>query len=69
MHFKVDSSVLWHVLFIALGVRHPQSAVYRAVVHKQLRVMKSILRALAEWSGVRWFQHGPTVTERTRKEP
>ena len=67
LQFEVDSSTLWHVLFIALAVRHPWSAVYRAAVRQQLRVLNSTRRALAEWAAVRWFQHGPEATERTLK--
>ena len=64
MHFKVDSSTLWEVLWLALRVRHPRSAVYRAAVRQQLRVMNNTRGTLAEWARARWYQHGAEATER-----
>ena len=32
VHFKLDSSTLWQSLWLALQVRHPRTAMYRAAV-------------------------------------
>ena len=34
VHFKMDGSTLWWVLWLAFKVRHPGTAVYRAVVQQ-----------------------------------
>ena len=34
MHFRVDSGTLWCVLRLALGVKHPRLALYRAAVQR-----------------------------------
>ena len=64
LHFKVDSNTLWEVLWTAFQVRHPRSAVYRAAVRQQLRVMNSTRAALAEWARARWYQHGAGASDR-----
>ena len=68
LHFKVDSSTLWEVLWLAFKVRHPRSAVYRAAVRQQLRVMNSTRGALAEWARAQWFRQGAEATERRLRE-
>ena len=34
VYFKMDSSTLWWVLWLAFKVRHPRTAVYRAAVQQ-----------------------------------
>ena len=62
VHFKLDSSMLWWILWFLFKVRHPRTAMYRAVV-QELRVMNTTRRSLSEWSAAQWYQHGAEATE------
>ena len=64
LHFTVDSSTLWEVLWLAFRVRHPRSASYRAAVKQQLRVINSTRSTLAEWARARRYRQGAKATER-----
>ena len=63
VHFKLDSSTLWQILWLAFQVRHPRTAMYRAAVQQLLRVMNTTRRAPSAWSTARWYQHGAAATE------
>ena len=66
LHFKRDSGTLWHALFIALGVCHPRSVVYRAVERRQVRVMNSTPESL---SGMGYRKVVPTWPQSRQSEP
>ena len=63
MHFKLDSNTLWRILWLAFQVWHPRTAMYRAAVQQQLRVMNTTRQALSTWSTARWYQHGAAATD------
>ena len=63
VHFKLDSRTLWQILWLAFQVRHPRTAMYRAAVQQQLRVMNTTRRALSTWFTARWYHHGAAATE------
>ena len=44
MHFKLDSSTLWQILWLAFQVRHPRTAMYRAAVQQQLQPARTRTR-------------------------
>ena len=63
VHFKMDSSPLWWIMWLAFKVRHPRTAVYSAAVQQQPRVMNMTRQALSAWFAARWYQHGAAATE------
>ena len=63
MHFKLDSYTLWWFLWLAFQVRHLRTAMYRAAVQQQLRVMNTAQQALSAWSTARWYRLGAAATE------
>ena len=69
MHFKPDSSTLWHILWVAFQVRHPRTAMYRAAVQQRLRVMNTTGHAPRTWSTARWYQRGAAATESVLRRP
>ena len=62
VHFKLDSSTLWRILWLPFQVQHPRTTMYRVAVQQQLRVMNTTRQALSVWSIARWYQHGAAAT-------
>ena len=63
IHFNIDSNTASQILWVALGVRHLRSAIYRAAVRPQLFVMNNTRGVLAVWAVARWYQHEQDATK------
>ena len=50
-----DFSTLWHLLDVALHVKHPHTVAHKSTIRTQLRLMNGLCSDSAAWAVRRWF--------------